>query len=43
MHRPPPLSGWGRFEEDVWELYHLDADRAQAHNVADEDPVLLES
>ena len=20
----PPISGWGKFDEDVWELYHLD-------------------
>ena len=38
----PPLSGWGRFEEDVWELYHLESDRAQARNVADDHPVMLE-
>ena len=19
----PPLSGWGNFEQDVWELYHV--------------------
>jgi arylsulfatase len=40
MH--PPLSGWGKFEEDVWELYDLKADRAQVHNVAEEEPAKLE-
>ena len=26
----PPISGWGHFESDVWELYDLDSDRAQS-------------
>jgi arylsulfatase len=30
----PPLSGWGNFDEDEWELYHLETDRAQTRNVA---------
>ncbi|MFC6239074.1 sulfatase-like hydrolase/transferase [Longivirga aurantiaca] len=34
----PPLSGWGKFEEDEWELYHVAEDRAQARNVAAEHP-----
>ena len=38
----PPLSGWGKFEHDVWELYHLKEDRAQMHNVAAENPEMLE-
>ena len=25
----PPLSGWGNFEHDQWELFHLEIDRAQ--------------
>ena len=32
----PPLSGWGSFEKDVWELYNLAEDRAQTRNVAAE-------
>ncbi len=40
MH--PPLSSWGNFEEDEWELYHLEIDRAQAKNLATEEPVRLE-
>jgi arylsulfatase A-like enzyme len=32
MH--PPLSGWGKFEHDVWELYNLKEDRAQMRNLA---------
>ncbi|MFZ2174035.1 MAG: arylsulfatase [Rhodococcus sp. (in: high G+C Gram-positive bacteria)] len=38
----PPMSGWGHFDHDVWELYHLDEDRTQAHDVAAENPDLLE-
>ena len=25
----PPLSGWGKFEQDVWELYDIEHDRSQ--------------
>jgi hypothetical protein len=38
----PPLSGWGSFDKDVWELYKLNEDRAQTRNVAAEHPELLE-
>jgi arylsulfatase A-like enzyme len=38
----PPLSGWSRFEDDVWELYDLRSDRSQMHNVASEHPARLE-
>jgi len=38
----PPLSGWGKFDQDVWELYNLDRDRAQSTNVADQEPERLE-
>ncbi len=37
----PPLSGWSRFEHDVWELYNLKEDRSQMHNVADKNPEIL--
>ena len=37
----PPLSGWGNFDNDVWQLYHLDQDRAQTRNLADRDPERL--
>jgi arylsulfatase A-like enzyme len=40
MH--PPLSGWGKFDQDVWELYNLEEDRAQSHDVADQEPGRLE-
>jgi arylsulfatase A-like enzyme len=38
----PPISGWGNFDEDVWELYNLAEDRAQTTNVAAEHPERLE-
>lgn len=37
----PPLSGWGHFEHDEWELYHLDQDRSQNRNLAAEEPERL--
>jgi arylsulfatase len=39
----PPLSGWGHFEHDEWELFHLETDRSQTTNVADKEPERLES
>jgi arylsulfatase len=38
----PPLSGWGNFDKDVWELYDLNTDRAQSRNVAGQHPERLE-
>jgi arylsulfatase len=38
----PPLSGWGTFEQDVWELYHVETDRAQSTNLAEQEPERLE-
>ncbi len=38
----PPLSGWGHFDHDVWELYHLASDRTQTRDVASEHPDLVE-
>jgi arylsulfatase len=38
----PPLSGWGHFEHDVWELYDLRSDRSQIHNLAADHPERLE-
>ena len=32
----PPISGWGDFEADQWELYHLAEDRTQLHDLAAE-------
>ncbi len=38
----PPISGWGHFEADQWELYHLAEDRTQLHDLAAEEPERLE-
>jgi len=38
----PPLAGWGAFEKDEWELYNLEVDRAQAKNLAADEPARLE-
>ncbi len=32
----PPLSGWGKFDQDVWELYHVEVDRSQSTDLARE-------
>ena len=29
-----PLSGYSKFDEDAWELYHVDTDRSESKNVA---------
>ncbi len=36
-----PTSGIGHFDQDEWELYHVDEDRAEAHNLAKEQPAKL--
>jgi len=38
----PPLSGWGNYAHDAWELYNLEEDRAQMQNLADEKRDMLE-
>jgi arylsulfatase len=38
----PATSGWGGFDRDRWELYHLDRDRAQTRDLAAEEPARLE-
>ncbi|WP_460796054.1 arylsulfatase [Microbacterium sp. GXF0217] len=37
-----PVSGKGDYDNDVWELYHTDVDRAEAHDLAAEHPDKLE-
>ena len=39
----PPIGGWGKFEDDVWELYHLDEDRSQSEDLAAKEAVRLET
>src|SRR5260370_5306024 len=34
----PTLSGWSDFNDDTWDLYHTDVDRAEAHDLAAEHP-----
>jgi arylsulfatase len=34
----PCIAGWGNFNDDEWELYHVDVDRAEVHNLAAEQP-----
>jgi len=41
MHAP--LSSKGNFDKDVWELYHVDEDRAESKNLAKEHPEKLEA
>ena len=38
-----PTSGIGNFDQDQWELYHLDEDRAEAHDLAAEQPEKLKA
>jgi arylsulfatase A-like enzyme len=38
----PTISGWSNFTQDTWELYHTDFDRAEVHNLADEQPDKLQ-
>ena len=38
----PPLSSWGNFGKDEWELFHLSTDRSQCHNVAADHPDKVE-
>jgi arylsulfatase len=37
----PTVSGWGHFEDDEWQLYHTDVDRAELHDLAGERPEKL--
>ncbi|MBJ7398932.1 arylsulfatase [Mycolicibacterium sp.] len=37
-----PISGKGHFDEDRWELYHVDSDRAESRNLAEEHPEKLQ-
>ena len=36
-----PISGKGHFDQDRWELYHVDADRAESKNLAEKHPEKL--
>ncbi|OBF26142.1 arylsulfatase [Mycobacterium sp. ACS4331] len=41
VHAATP-SGWGHFEDDRWELFHIEADRSQCHDLAEQHPERLE-
>jgi arylsulfatase len=41
LHGPVPLD-LGHFEQDEWQLFHTDVDRAEAHDIALENPQKLE-
>jgi hypothetical protein len=34
----PAISGWSNFNDDTWELYHTEVDRAELHDLAAEHP-----
>jgi arylsulfatase A-like enzyme len=38
-----PFSNTGKYDEDEWELYHVAVDRAQATNLADQEPEKLQA
>jgi arylsulfatase A-like enzyme len=38
-----PLTGKGHFDQDKWELYHMDADRAESKDLAKENPEKLQA
>ncbi len=37
-----PISGMGGFLDDDWQLFHTEADRSEAHDVAADNPQMLE-
>jgi arylsulfatase len=37
-----PISAKGHFDSDRWELYHVDEDRAEAHDLAEQHPEKLQ-
>ncbi|MCA9864482.1 MAG: hypothetical protein KC432_15720, partial [Thermomicrobiales bacterium] len=38
-----PISNLGNFDKDEWELYHVDADRSESQNIAQENPEKLKN
>jgi arylsulfatase A-like enzyme len=41
VHAASP-AGWSHFPDDRWELFHIEADRSQCHDLAAEQPAKLE-
>ena len=40
VHGPQPINK-GHFDEDVWQLFHIDTDRSEAHDLAGQEPERL--
>jgi arylsulfatase len=38
----PTLSGWSHFGQDTWELYNVQVDRAELHDLAEQEPERLQ-
>ena len=38
----PTIAGWSDFDQDRWELYHVDEDPTEMHDLADENPAKLQ-
>ncbi|MFL6033960.1 MAG: arylsulfatase [Gaiellaceae bacterium] len=38
----PTIAGWGRFDEDRWELYDTENDLTESHDLAAQNPVKLQ-
>ncbi len=34
----PTIAGWGHFNDDTWELYHVETDRSELHDLAADQP-----
>src|SRR5262249_23711004 len=34
----PTIAGWGHYNDDEWELYHVEEDRSEVHNLAADNP-----
>ncbi|MDT5093610.1 MAG: hypothetical protein QOH60_2973 [Mycobacterium sp.] len=41
VHAATP-SGWSHFDKDRWELFHIEADRSQCHDLAEQEPGRLD-
>ncbi|PRC48921.1 arylsulfatase, partial [Mycobacterium sp. ITM-2017-0098] len=41
VHAASP-AGWSHFDDDRWELFHIESDRSQCHDLAAENPEKLE-
>ena len=37
----PTIAGWSHFNDDTWELYHVDVDRSELHDLSKKNPEKL--